>query len=261
MAISLRSPFRSSGTHGIPHFKSLRIKWRVVQGVLKGGGYAEYICLPENQIQIAPKSIRLDEAATIPFGATIAYHFLVDLDKITKDEQVLINGASGGVGIFALQIAKHFGAHVTGVCSDKNIQLVKSLGADVVLDYNKEDFIHLNQKYDIIFDVVANTTYSKCKRLLNDGGRFYTTILTAGILGQMILTKTQKGKMAKFSLPPFPPINELNNISKIINQGGLKTVIGSSYSLEEVVEAHRYAEKGHAVAKVLINVDSSLMTK
>jgi NADPH:quinone reductase-like Zn-dependent oxidoreductase len=143
-----------------------------IYGVLKGGGYAEYICLPENQIQIAPKSISLDEAATIPFGATTAYHFLVDLGKIKKGEHVLINGASGGVGIFALQIAKHFGAHVTGVCSEKNAQLVKSLGADVVLDYNKEDFTHMNQKYDIIFDVVGNTTYGECKRLLNDGGRF-----------------------------------------------------------------------------------------
>ena len=224
--------------------------------VAKNGGYAEYICIPENQILLKPSNMILGDSASVPFGATTAYHFLVNEGNIKKDQKVLINGASGGVGIFAVQLAKYFDAEVTAVCSTSNIEMVKSLGADYVVDYTKDDFTSGDKTYDIIFDVVGKNTFSRCKNILKETGIYFTTDLTASVLFRMLSTSATRGKKAKFSMPPFPPIDDLKILKGIIEEGNLKTFIGKRYPFTEIIEAHKYAEKGHAKGKIVISINT-----
>jgi len=225
-----------------------------VFAMISGGGYAEYICLPEDKVLKIPKNMTLEEAATVPFGAITAYHFLVKEGGIQKGQKVLINGASGGVGIFAVQLAKYFGTEVTAVCSGANVNMVKSLGADKVIDYTKEDFTQSDEKYDIVFDVVAKSQFKACKNILKKNGVFIVTVITFPILFQMLGTSITKGKKVKFGMPT-KQIEILGILKSIIEEGKLKTVIGKRYPLSEIREAHKYAEKGHAKAKVAININ------
>ena len=226
----------------------------------KGGGYAEYICLPENMAVKKPSNMTYEEASSVPFGATTAYHFLVKAGKIKKGQKVLVNGASGGVGIFAVQLAKYFGAEVTGVCSTTNLEMVRFLGVDKVIDYTKEDFTRNNETYDIIFDVVGKNSFPKCKKILNKKGIYLTTEITFSIVFQMLSTSITGGKKAKFTMPPFPPVDYLKILKGIIEERKLKTVIGERYPLSEIVEAHKYAEKGHAKGKVVITLEHNNKT-
>ncbi len=227
-----------------------------VYAVTTGGGHSESVCLPTKQILKAPTKITLDEAASIPFGATTAYHFLKNAAGIKSGDKVLVNGASGGVGIFAIQLCKIFGADVTGVCSTGNVEMVKSLGADRVIDYKQADFLHEDETYDIIFDVVGNKSYKNCKSKLKEKGTYLTTILTFSVLYHMFLTMKSKKKQAVFTLPPFPPMDALAEVTKLVEAGQLKTVIGRSFELDQIKEAHTYAETGHAVGKVLIKINN-----
>ena len=225
-----------------------------VFAMITGGGYAEYICLPDDKVLKIPNNITIEEAATVPFGAISAYHFLVKEGNIQKGQKVLINGASGGVGIFAVQLAKYFGAAVTGVCSGANVDMVKSLGADKVIDYTKEDFTKRSEEYDIIFDVVGKSNFKLCKNILKKNGLFIVTVITFPILFQMLGTSLSKGKKVKFGMPT-KQVEILKILKGIIEKGKLRTIIGKRYSLNDIREAHKYAEKGHAKAKVLININ------
>jgi NADPH:quinone reductase-like Zn-dependent oxidoreductase len=225
-----------------------------VFAMIQGGGYAQYICLDQNEILKNPINMTYEEAASVPFGAISAYHYLVKVGKIQKGYKVLINGASGGVGIFAVQLAKYFGAHVTGVCSGKNVEMVKSLGADEVIDYTTESFTSKDTKYEIVFDAVGKSSYKKCKKLLTDNGVYISTILSFRILIQMIFTSVGKGKRAIFSMPSTP-IENLKIIKSIIEKDKLKTFIGKKYPLSEVADAHRYAQTGHAKGKVVMTIE------
>ncbi|MBL0007580.1 MAG: NAD(P)-dependent alcohol dehydrogenase [Saprospiraceae bacterium] len=198
---------------------------------LSFGGYAEYKCLPENDlIAKKPSNMSFEEAATVPIGGLTALRFLKKAG-VKKGDNILIYGASGSVGTFAIQIGKYFGATVTAVCSTPNVPLVKSLGADTVVDYLKEDFTQTDSKYDVVFDAVGKTSRSACKKILKPNGRYATV----------------KGS-------PKPGQNDLLFLKELIEAGKLTTVIDRRYTLEQIREAHTYVEGQHKKGNVVVNV-------
>ena len=224
-----------------------------VYGGGRPGAHAEYTCMPEDKVAMKPSNMTYEEAAAVHFGATTALLFLRDYGRIQNAQKVLINGASGGVGTFAVQLAKYFGAEVTGVCSTTNLELVQSLGADRVIDYTREDFTKNGQTYDIIFDAVGKSSFSKCKGSLSQEGIYLSTVATIPLLVQMLWTSKIGSKKAKFAMRPLPT-EDLIFLKDLIEAGKVKTVIDRCYPLEQIAEAHRYAEKGHAKGKVVITL-------
>ena len=167
------------------------------------GAHAQYICLPENAVLVEkPNNMTYEEAATLPVIGNTALHFIRDLGKVQPGQKVLINGASGGVGTFATQLAKYYGAEVTGVCSTKNLQYVKSLGADKVTDYTKDDFTQSGETYDIIFDAVGKSSFSRCKNSLKANGLYMSTIPKVSVLLQMLWSSKTSGKQVKIEGAP-----------------------------------------------------------
>ncbi|MBY0089778.1 NAD(P)-dependent alcohol dehydrogenase [Priestia aryabhattai] len=200
---------------------------------MKFGGYAEYICLPEKgTIAVKPENVTYEEAASISFGGTTALHFFRK-GTIQTGQKVLIYGASGAVGTAAVQLANYYGAEVTGVCSAKNSELVKSLGADLVIDYQNEDFTEKQERYDLIFDAVGKITKNQCKEALALNGRFVS------VEGQGIAKVQTK---------------DLLLLKKLMEEGQIQSVIDRCYSLEQVPEAHEYVETGHKIGSVVVTL-------
>jgi NADPH:quinone reductase-like Zn-dependent oxidoreductase len=220
------------------------------------GAHAEYMCLPEDKtLIIKPANTTYAEAAGIVDGATTALTFLRDVAKLQRGQKVLINGASGAVGAYAVQLAKYFGAEVTGVCSTANVALVKSLGADNVIDYTKEDFTKSGQTYDIIFDAVGKSSFSRCKGVLTQKGMYLSTAPTLGIVLQMLRTSIFGTKKAKFATAGLMQNNgNLNFLKELAEAGKIKAVIDRCYPLEQTAEAHSYVEKGHKKGNVVIAI-------
>jgi len=224
-----------------------------VYGATRSGAHAENICMPEENVAMKPTNMTYEEAAAVPFGACVALQFLRDYGGIQSGQKVLINGASGGLGTFAVQLAKYFGTEVTGVCSTTNLELVQSLGADKVIGYTREDFTKKGQTYDIIFDAVGKSSFSQCKSSLSRNGIYLSTVATIPLLLQMLWTARIGSKKAIFTMPPLPT-KDLIFLKDLIEAGKVKSVIDRCYPLELTAEAHRYAEKGHAKGKVVITL-------
>lgn len=216
----------------------------------KLGGFAEYLCAPEAKIVLKPANISFEEAAAVPVAASTALQGLRDRGQIQPGQKVLINGASGGVGTFAVQLAKTFGAEVTAVCGTGNLALVRSIGADHTVDYTKEDFTRSGQLYDLIFDVVGKRSFSDCKRALKPRGIFLAMSLSPGGL---LLSMAASQKMVLMGVANINQ-KDLVILQQLLEAGKMKPVIDRSYTLSEVPEAIRYIEKGHARGKVVITV-------
>jgi NADPH:quinone reductase-like Zn-dependent oxidoreductase len=218
------------------------------------GAYAEYNCLPEDgPVSIKPYNITYEEAAVIPIGARTALHYLRKAN-IQGGQKVLVYGASGSVGTYAVQLAKYFGAKVTGVCSTTNLELVKSLGADKVIDYTAEDFSSKGETYDVIFEAVDKSSFSACMKSLKKEGIYLTvTVPLPGI--RMLWTKMTSSK--KLILGENLPENAeaLNFLKELVEAGKIKPVIDRGYPLEQIVEAHRYVDKGHKKGNVVITME------
>ena len=221
------------------------------------GAYAEYKCLPEEgALAIKPVNMTYEEAAAVPNGALTAFYFLRDKGNTQKGQKVLINGASGSVGSAAVQLAKTFGAEVTGVCSTTNLELVKSLGADKVIDYAKKDFTQGGEAYDIIFDtVVGKTSFSGCRNSLKQKGLYLAVAGGLKELIQMLWTSVIGSKKVIFGGGAACERKEnLLLIKELVESGKLKPVIDKRYPLEQMVEAHRYVDEGHKKGNVVITV-------
>jgi NADPH:quinone reductase-like Zn-dependent oxidoreductase len=223
---------------------------------LKTGFYAEYVCLSQKSdgksaTAIKPANMSYAEAAAVPVGGLTALAFLRDMAKVGEGHRILINGDSGSVGTFAVQLAKYFGAEVTAVCSTSNLQLVKSLSADRVIDYTKKDFTECGEKYDIIFDAVSKSSFSCCKKALNKGGVYLVTAPTFKTIFQMIWTSMSGGKRVLFGAGS-EKTEDLDFLRELVEAGKLKTIIDRRYPLEQIAEAHRYVEKGHKKGNVVI---------
>ncbi|MBU9711678.1 NAD(P)-dependent alcohol dehydrogenase [Evansella tamaricis] len=216
------------------------------------GAYAEYKCLPEDgPVSIKPNNLSFGEAAAIPIGARTALFYLRKA-TIQSGQKVLVYGASGSVGSYAVQIAKYFGAIVTGVCSTTNVELVKSLGADKVIDYTTEDFSSKGE-YDVIFEAVDKSSFSACMKSLKKDGTYIN--VSAPLPGvRMLWTKVTSSR--KLILGQNSPENSeaLNFLKELVEAGKLKVVIDRYYEFDEIVDAHRYVEKGHKKGNVVINV-------
>jgi NADPH:quinone reductase-like Zn-dependent oxidoreductase len=221
------------------------------------GAHAEYLCLPEvKPVVIKSPQMTYEEAVSICDGAPTALTFLRDVAKIQRGQTVLVNGASGAVGAAAVQLAKYFGAEVIGVCSTANIELVKALGADQVIDYSKEDFTKNGQSYDVVFDAVGKSSFSRCKDSLTQQGVYLTTVPSLAIVGQMLWTSLSGGKKAKFTTAGLMQNKEnLSFLKELFEAGKIRAVMDRRYGLEQIAEAHRYVEQGHKKGNVVITFE------
>jgi NADPH:quinone reductase-like Zn-dependent oxidoreductase len=243
----LAGEIESVGKH-ITRFRKGDQVFGIIWKTSFGGAYAEYICLTENEVAVKPTNMTYEEAAAVPIGGLTAL-VLLRKGKIQSGQKVLIYGASGSVGTFAIQLARHFGTEVTGVCSITNIEMVKSLGTHKVIDYTKEDFTRSDKTYDIIFDAVRKTSFSRCKSSLKQRGIYVTVdwpLLTA-------LWTSIVGKR-KIVFGIAKRIEDLTFLRELIEAGKLISVIDRSYPLEQAAEAHRYVETGHKKGNVVITV-------
>lgn len=209
------------------------------------GTYAEYLTINENKaITLKPNNMSYEEAAAISFGGTTALYFLKNKAKIQQGQKILINGASGAVGTNAIQVAKYYGADVTGVCSTSNVDLVKSIGADQVIDYKKENLFDIDKKYDIVMDTVGNISIGQGKKLLAENG--VLALVVAGLpemirSGKKVITGSADEKK-----------EDLELLCELFSKGKLKVLIDKVYNFEDIVEAHRHADTGHKRGNIVL---------
>jgi len=231
------------------------------------GAFAEYVCMPERALVIKPDNMTFEQAASVPVAAITALQGLRDKGHLQAGQKVLINGASGGVGTFAVQIAKSFGAEVTGVCSTQNVEMVRSIGADRVIDYTKEDFTKGTQRYDLVFDNVGNHSFSERRRVLGPhgicvmvgaggaGGNDAIWTRLAGSLKALLLSRFVNQKFVMF----IAKLNkeDLTILRDLMQSGKVTPVIDKTYTLSQVPDAIRHLETGHARGKVVITLEST----
>jgi NADPH:quinone reductase-like Zn-dependent oxidoreductase len=232
----------------------------------RNGALAEYVCvLADRGVVLKPANLTFEQAASVPVAAITALQGLRDKGKIQPGQKVLINGASGGVGTFAVQIAKSFGTEVTGVCSTRNVDLVRSIGADHVIDYTKEDFTKTDQRYDLIFDLIGNHSFSERQRILNPNGICVMAgiggagwhdgmaMRLAGELNAYVRSRFVSQKFVAY-IATFNKA-DMNLLGELMQSGKMKPVIDRTYKLSEAADALRYLEQGHARGKVVVNLE------
>lgn len=226
------------------------------------GAFAEYACAAEKKVVMKPDNVTFEQAASVNVAGLTALQGLRDKGKIQPGSKVLVNGAAGGVGTFAVQIAKSFGAHVTGVCSTRNVDMVRSIGADEAIDYTQHDFTTSNERYDMILDCVGNHSFSECKRVLNPDGRYVGVggphdvsmlALLASMIKDLLLSVFGRQKAVMFIAKSSQA--DLTLLGELIATGKLTPVIDRQYSLSEAADAVRHVEEGHARGKVIISLD------
>ena len=222
-----------------------------VFGIRFGGAFAEWAAVPANRLTMRPAGVSDEEAAAVPVAGLTALQGLRDHGSIEAGQRVLINAAAGGVGTLGVQIAKSFGAHVTGVCSTRNLELVGSIGADEVIDYGKTDFAQQGARYDLILDAVGNRSLSDFKRVLTGEGQF---VGAAGSPMRSIWMKLSGGKRMTGMLAK-PTTTDLETLAELLERRDVTPVIDRRYALSEVPEAIRYLEEGHARGMVVITID------
>ena len=235
-----------------------------VFGCIGSGGFAEYVAAPENLLALKPANLSFQQAATVPLAGLTALQGLRDAGKVRSGQKVLIVGAAGGVGTFAVQIAKYFGADVTGVCSTRNVEMLRSIGADHVIDHAREDFLNSGQKYDLIFQLAGTTSPAAFRRIVTPKG---TLILSSGdskgrIIGPVsrMIKAALLSPFVSQSMPPFltkPTSKDLVFLKDLIEAGHVTPVIDRTYPLSESADAIRYLETGHARGKVVITVSGA----
>jgi NADPH:quinone reductase-like Zn-dependent oxidoreductase len=227
-----------------------------VYGDLSGcgdGAFAEYVCVPEKILVAKPSGMTFEEAASTPIAALTALHGLRDVGQIQAGQKVLINGASGGVGTFAVQIAKSFGAEVTAVCNAEKLDVVRSIGADYVIDYTHEDYTRNGQQYDLILDIAANRSIADYKRALNPKGR--CAVVGFSNFAHLLQVSLLGGKRISLVYAKSDS-NDFIYMNKLFETGKVKPVIDKCYSLDKTVEAVRYFEEKRVKGKVIITVNN-----
>lgn len=232
---------------------------KVFGGTTSLGCYAEYVCVKEDEvIATIPENLTYEEAAPVSGSAVTVVNFLKGKGNIKEGNKVLIYGASGALGTYAVQFAKHVGAEVTGVCSTTNLQMVKSLGADHVIDYTKEDFTKRGKQYDIIFDTVGKRSFSACRNSLTPTGVYLSAVISFSLLMQILVTSVFRGKKAKTSSNGMLSVKErlsyFRELKELLHSGKIKTVQDTQYTLAQISEAHTYVEKGHKKGNVVITI-------
>jgi NADPH:quinone reductase-like Zn-dependent oxidoreductase len=231
-----------------------------VFGVCRGA-FAEYACASESKLAMKPGSVSFEQAASVPIAALTALQSLRNYGRLQPGQRVLINGAAGGVGTFAVQIAKSLGAHVTGVCSTRNLEMVRSIGANQVIDYTREDFTAGKERYDVILDCISNHPLSTYRRVMNPKGR---CVMAGGPKEMRVFFKRTLEALALSPLgrQKFVPmmarirIDDLNMLSELMETGKVRPVIDRRYPLSEAPQAIRYLEEGHARGKVVIAMEA-----
>ena len=225
-----------------------------VFGSTDHGAYAEYLAMPEDgSMAKMPSTLGHDEAAAVPYGAVTALRFLRDLGGVKPGDHVLILGASGGVGRFAVQLAKHLGAEVTGVCSREGFDLVRSLGADHLIDYQTESYSDNGRLYDVIFDIADATTFACARSSLKADGRYLTLFVSVGILLQMALTSVGGGQKAKFGIA-MGTRDDLEELARLVERGIIRPVVARRFAFERIADAHVAAETGSVHGSVVVTL-------
>jgi NADPH:quinone reductase-like Zn-dependent oxidoreductase len=217
------------------------------------GAYAEYLCMRENGVlAMKPADMTFEEAAVVAYGPIMALNILRKVN-IQRGQKVLINGASGGIGSAAVQIAKHFGGEVTGVCATPGVEFVKSLGADKVIDYTQTDFTKNGESYDLIFDILGKSSFSKCQSSLKPHGILLFASFKMKQLYQMLRTSRTGGRKVVCAIAPGS-LEDLLSVKELIEAGAIKSIIDRRYPLAEAAEAHRYVGLGHKKGNVVITI-------
>lgn len=218
------------------------------------GAYAEYICLPEaGTVALKPSNLSYEEAVTLPYGAIMATS-LLGKANLQRKQKVLINGASGGIGSMAVQLAKYYGAEVTGVCGTPRLEFVKSLGADKVIDYTREDFTQNGETYDLIFDILGRRSFSKIKPSLKPNGTYLLASFKMKALLDMLWTSLTGSKQKVICAFANETPESLTFVKKLVEEGKVKAIVDKSFPMERAAEAHRYVEQGRKQGNVVIAI-------
>jgi NADPH:quinone reductase-like Zn-dependent oxidoreductase len=220
------------------------------------GAYAEYFCMPENGVLVSkPANLTYEEAAVVPYGAIMALYLLRKVN-LQPGQKVLINGASGGIGSAAVQVAKCFGAEVTGVCGTPRLAFVNSLGADHIIDYTSEDFTQNGETYDLIFDILGKCAFARCKNSLSPNGiLLYASFKEKQLIQMLWTSRTGSGKRVVCAIAPGN-LEDLNSVKELMEAGKIKAIIDRRFPVEQAAEAHRYVEEGHKKGNVVITMQA-----